>query len=145
MKIYSWNEKYKCNKSSNVSKQNLCWLRLLAKVTTEKGQDGDDLPIDSNNQGRRYRWLNSRKRWICLFIWLDAFHEERKWVSHLYSYSRWKWHPYEISAIKMRVFWTVIKYLKSAARLLDRDYVNLGGLDFSKEVLWVSVVQRAAE
>ena len=55
MKIYSWNEKYKCNKSSNVSKQNLCWLRLLAKVTTEKGQDGDDLPIDSNNQGRRYR------------------------------------------------------------------------------------------
>ena len=55
MKIYSWNEKYKCNKSSNVSKQNLCWLRLLAKVTTEKGQDGNDLPIDSNNQGRRYR------------------------------------------------------------------------------------------
>ena len=38
-----------------------------------------------------------------------------------------------------------IKYIKSAARLLDRDCVNKGGLDFSKEVLWVSVGQRAAE
>ena len=38
-----------------------------------------------------------------------------------------------------------IKYLKSAARLLDRDYVNKGGLDLSKEVLWVSVGQRAAD
>ena len=33
-----------------------------------------------------------------------------------------------------------IKYLKSPARLLDR-----GGLDLSKEVLWVSVGQRAAD
>ena len=38
-----------------------------------------------------------------------------------------------------------IKYLKSAATLLDRDYVNRRGLDLSKEVLWVSVGQRAAE
>ena len=38
-----------------------------------------------------------------------------------------------------------MKYVKSAARLLDRDCVNKEGLDLSKEVLWVSVDQRAAE
>ena len=38
-----------------------------------------------------------------------------------------------------------MKYLKNAARLLNRDYVNRRGLDLSKEVLWVSVHQRAAE
>ena len=38
-----------------------------------------------------------------------------------------------------------MKYLKSAARLLDRNDFNKGGLDLSKEVLWVSVGQRAAE
>ena len=32
-----------------------------------------------------------------------------------------------------------IKYIKSAARLLDRVWVNKGGFDLSKEVLWVSV------
>ena len=34
---------------------------------------------------------------------------------------------------------------KCASRLLDRNCVNKGGLDLSKEVLWVSVGQRAAE
>ena len=38
-----------------------------------------------------------------------------------------------------------MKYVKSVARLLDRNCVNKGGLDLSKEVLWVSVGQRAAE
>ena len=38
-----------------------------------------------------------------------------------------------------------IRYVKSAARLLDRDYVNKRGLDLSKKVLWVSVGQRAAD
>ena len=38
-----------------------------------------------------------------------------------------------------------IKYLKSAARLLNRDYANRRGLNLSKEVLWVSVGQRAAD
>ena len=38
-----------------------------------------------------------------------------------------------------------IEYLKSPARLLDRDYVNKRGLDLSKKVLWVSVGQRAAD
>ena len=38
-----------------------------------------------------------------------------------------------------------IKYIKSASRLLDRVWVNKGGLDLSKEVLWVSVGSRAAE
>ena len=38
-----------------------------------------------------------------------------------------------------------MKYIKSAARILDRDCVNKKGLDLSKEALWVSVGQRAAE
>ena len=37
-----------------------------------------------------------------------------------------------------------MKYIKSAARVLDRDCVNKRGLDLSKEVLWVSVGQKAA-
>ena len=37
-----------------------------------------------------------------------------------------------------------IKSIKSAARLLDIDCFNKGGLDLSNEVLWVSVGQRAA-
>ena len=32
-----------------------------------------------------------------------------------------------------------IKDIKSAARPLDRDYVNRKGLDLSEEVLWVFV------
>ena len=38
-----------------------------------------------------------------------------------------------------------IKYIKSAARVLKRDCVNKGGLDLFKEVLWVSVGQRASD
>ena len=38
-----------------------------------------------------------------------------------------------------------MKYVKSAARLLNRNCVNKEGLDLSKEVLWVSVGQRVAE
>ena len=45
----------------------------------------------------------------------------------------------------MRVLWMEIKYIKSTSRLLDRAWVNKGGLDLLKEVLWVSVGQRAAE
>ena len=45
----------------------------------------------------------------------------------------------------MRVLRTEIKYNKSAARLLDSIWVNKGGLDLSKEVLWVFVGQRTAE
>ena len=37
-----------------------------------------------------------------------------------------------------------IKYIKSAAKLLKRNYVNKGGLNLSKEVLWVSVGQKTA-
>ena len=36
-------------------------------------------------------------------------------------------------------------YPKNAASLLDRVCVNRRGLDLSKEVLWVSVGQRAAK
>ena len=38
-----------------------------------------------------------------------------------------------------------IKYIKSVARLLDRNLVKKEGLDLSKEILLVSVGQRAAE
>ena len=38
-----------------------------------------------------------------------------------------------------------MKYVKSSARLLKRDCVNKRWLDLLKEVLWVSVGQRAAE
>ena len=38
-----------------------------------------------------------------------------------------------------------IKYVKSAARVLNRDCVNKGGLDLSKSVLWVSAGQGAAD
>ena len=37
------------------------------------------------------------------------------------------------------------KFLKSTARLLNRKCVNRGGLDLSKEILWVSVGQKAAD
>ena len=43
----------------------------------------------------------------------------------------------------MRSLWSEKKYVKTAARLLNRDWVNKGGLDLSKEVLWVSVGWRA--
>ena len=55
------------------------------------------------------------------------------------------WHPYLINTIEIRSLWMEIKYVKSAARLLNRVWVNKGGLDLFKEVLWVSVGQRAAE
>ena len=38
-----------------------------------------------------------------------------------------------------------IKYIKSPATLLKRVYVNKGGFDLSKEILWVSVGQRAVD
>ena len=37
-----------------------------------------------------------------------------------------------------------IKFIKSPTTLLERVYVIKGGLDLSKEVLWVFVGQRAA-
>ena len=37
-----------------------------------------------------------------------------------------------------------IKCIDCATRLFNIDYVNKRGLDLSKEVLWVSVGQRAA-
>ena len=38
-----------------------------------------------------------------------------------------------------------IKYIKSTARLLNKVWVDRGGLDPFKEVLWVSIGQRAAD
>ena len=36
-------------------------------------------------------------------------------------------------------------YIQNAASVLIRKYVNRKGLDLSKEVLWISVSQRAAK
>ena len=63
----------------------------------------------------------------------------------MYSRGKKDTDPYHISPIEMRSLWMKIKFVKSAARLLNRDWVNKGGLDLSKEVLWVSVGLRAAE
>ena len=38
-----------------------------------------------------------------------------------------------------------IKFIKSAARVLNRDCVNEGGLHLFKNVLWVSVGQGAVD
>ena len=65
-------------------------------------------------------------------------------ISAVYTRGRKEIHPYYISPIEMRSLWMEIKCVKSATRLLDRIWVNKGGLDLSKEVLWVSVGQRAA-
>ena len=55
------------------------------------------------------------------------------------------WHPYLINTIEMRSLRMEIRYIKSTVRLLDRVWVNKGGLDLSKKVLWVFVGQRAAD
>ena len=86
--------------------------------------------------------------WLSWYIFLQSIISWR--VSHntqsrRYSRGKKYRHPYYISPIEMRSFWTEMKYVKSAARLLDRNCVNKKGLDLSKEVLWVSVGQRAAE
>ena len=38
-----------------------------------------------------------------------------------------------------------MKCIKSVARVLNKDCVNKGGLDLSKNVLWVSVGQGVAD
>ena len=65
----------------------------------------------------------------------------------IYIYSRGKKyrHPYLTNTIEIRSLWMEIKYIESTGRLLDRDWVNKRGSDLSKEVLWVSVGQRAAD
>ena len=62
-----------------------------------------------------------------------------------YTKKNKKWHSYLINTIEMRSLWMEMKYIKSTARLLNRDWVNKGGLDLSKEVLWVSVGQLATK
>ena len=38
-----------------------------------------------------------------------------------------------------------IKYIKSAAKVLNKDYFNKEGLDLSKSILWVSIDQGAVD
>ena len=70
---------------------------------------------------------------------ISKFHNSCKLLEIFWYTKRNRfWHPYLINTIEME-----IKYVKSTARLLNRDYFNKRGLDLSKEVLWVSVGQRA--
>ena len=67
-----------------------------------------------------------------------------KWARYLQLRAP-KTAAYYISPIEIGVCWLEIKCLKSATRLLNRVCVGRWGLDLSKEVLWVSVGQRAAK
>ena len=78
-----------------------------------------------------------------------------KFITLTYTYARFSLsryiqgkkeiHPYCISPIEMSSNRMEIKYIKSATKLLGREWVNKGGLGLSKEVLWVSVGQRGAK
>ena len=84
-------------------------------------------------------------RWI-IFVSQGLLFEKSGFIlDKLYTRGKKEIHPYYISPIEMRSLWMEIKCVKSATRLLDRIWVNKGGLDLSKEVLWVSVGQRAAD
>ena len=50
----------------------------------------------------------------------------------------------KINTIEMRSLSMEIKYIKSDARVLNGNCINKGGLDLSKNVLWVFVGQGAA-
>ena len=78
---------------------------------------------------------------LCLDAW-----SKKSAAKHSATYSRGKYgkYPLYISTLEMRSLWMEIKCIRSASRLLDIDCVNKRGLDLSKEVLWVSVGQRAA-
>ena len=79
-----------------------------------------------------YSFLNIYLRLnVCLFFCVK--------VRESYSRDKKDTDPYIISPIEMRSLWMEIKYIKSTVRLLDRVWVNKGGLDLSKKVLWVSV------
>ena len=54
---------------------------------------------------------------------------------NIYTRGKKEIHPYYLRPIEMSSIWMEIKYIKSATRLLGRDWVNKGGLDISKEVL----------
>ena len=62
-----------------------------------------------------------------------------------YSGVRLSFYTYYISPIEVRSLWTKMKYVRSAARLLNRNCVNKRGLDLSREVLWVSIGQWATD
>ena len=54
-------------------------------------------------------------------------------------------YPYYVSTAWIGLFWSEIEYLKRAARLLNREWVNRRGSDLPEEVLWVSAGQMVAE
>ena len=56
-------------------------------------------------------------------------------INVTYSGAKKYWHPYLINTIEMRSLWKGIEYIKSATRVLDRDYVSKEDSCYSKEVL----------
>ena len=65
------------------------------------------------------------------------------WIK--YSCGKKDTDTYNMSTIEMGSLWQGKTYPKNTSCLLVRQYVNGKGLDFSKEVLWVSLGQRATK
>ena len=53
----------------------------------------------------------------------------------MYSHGKKYRHPYYISPVEMRSLPTEIRYVKSTAKLLNKNCVKKRGLDLFKEVL----------
>ena len=84
-----------------------------------------------------FRGQNMRQLFLKKKLQNHIFWKQITWATEKYSGAKKYWYPYLINTIEMRSLWTE-KYIKSAARVLNRDCVNKRGLDLSKEVLWVS-------
>ena len=91
----------------------------------------------------KIRTLKSKEIQLCNFNWIYFYTQQR--IFWKIQIGPTKMAPLLIKPIEIRVLWTEIKYTKSAARLLNRVWVNKRGLDLSKDVLWVSVGQLAAK
>ena len=113
---------------------------------TESGDYSKDFWQVVENMLDVVAWIwSGHRRWNCQMSQQiqGCLGDLRIW--YMYSRGRKYRHPYLINTIEMMSLWMEIKCIKSAARLLDRDWVKKGGLDLSKEVLWVSVGQRVAQ
>ena len=97
----------------------------------------------------RADWFESPLRYFMLFLPSNLPNGYQS--SLKFRWFEWIqiWAPktaaYYRSPIEIGVFCLEIKCLKSATRLLNRVCVSRRGLDCSKEVLWVSLCQKAAK
>ena len=85
-------------------------------------------------------YFSTPKNWERASQWFRSY--EQFWLL-IQQIGLTKTAPLLVTPIEMRVLWTEMKCIQSASRLLNRDWVNKGSLDLSKEVLWVFEDQRA--